>query len=55
VNGTCSLSNNFQFEGVNNNQRAGLLQVYIPPVEAIEEVNVTTAITILSKALPWAR
>jgi outer membrane receptor protein involved in Fe transport len=43
VNGTSSLSNNFQFEGVNNNQRTGLLQVYIPPIEAIEEVNVTTS------------
>ncbi len=43
VNGTSSLSNNFQFEGVNDNERTGLLQVYIPPVEAIQEVNVTTS------------
>ncbi|MBV9084281.1 MAG: carboxypeptidase regulatory-like domain-containing protein, partial [Acidobacteriaceae bacterium] len=43
VNGTSSLGNNFQFEGVNDNERTGLLQVYIPPVEAIQEVNVTTS------------
>lgn len=43
VNGSSSLSNNFQFEGVNDNERTGLLQVYIPPVEAIQEVDVTTS------------
>ncbi len=43
VNGTSSLANNFQFEGVNDNERTGLLQVYIPPIEAIQEVNVTTS------------
>src|SRR5579883_328665 len=43
VNGTSSLGNNFQFEGVNDNERTGLLQVYIPPAEAIQEVNVTTS------------
>jgi len=43
VNGTSSLSNNFQFEGVNDNERTGLLQVYIPPIEAIQEVDVTTS------------
>ncbi len=43
VNGTSSLTNNFQIEGVNDNERTGLLQVYIPPIEAIQEVNVTTS------------
>jgi hypothetical protein len=43
VNGTSSLSNNFQIEGVNDNERTGLLQVYIPPIEAIQEVDVTTS------------
>lgn len=43
VNGTSSMSNNFQIEGVNDNERTGLLQVYIPPIEAIQEVDVTTS------------
>ena len=43
VNGTSSLANNFQFEGVNDDERTGLLQVYIPPAEAIQEVDVTTS------------
>jgi len=43
VNGTSSLSNNFQIEGVNDNERTGLLQVYVPPIEAIQEVNVITS------------
>lgn len=43
VNGTSSMSNNFQIEGVNDNERTGLLQVYIPPIEAIQDVDVTTS------------
>ena len=43
VNGTSSLSNNFQIEGVNDNERTGLLQVYVPPIEAIQEVKVLTS------------
>jgi hypothetical protein len=43
VNGTSSLSNNFQIEGVNDNERTGLLQVYVPPIEAIQEVQVITS------------
>src|SRR5579884_892425 len=43
VNGTSSLTNNFQIEGVNDNERTGLLQVYIPPAEDIQEVDVTTS------------
>lgn len=43
VNGTSSLGNNFQIEGVNDNERTGLLQVYVPPIEAIQEVKVLTS------------
>ncbi|HKV26593.1 MAG TPA: carboxypeptidase regulatory-like domain-containing protein [Candidatus Acidoferrum sp.] len=43
VNGTSSMSNNFQIEGVNDNERTGLLQVYVPPIEAIQEVQVLTS------------
>ena len=43
LNGTSSLSNNFQIEGVNDNERTGLLQVYVPAIEAIQEVNVLTS------------
>lgn len=43
VNGQSRLANNIQFEGVDNNQRTGLLTVYIPPAEAIQVVDVTTS------------
>lgn len=43
VNGTSSMSNNFQIEGVNDNERTGLLQVYVPPLEAIQEVKVISS------------
>ncbi len=43
VNGQSSLGNNFQIEGVNDNERTGLLQVYVPPAEAIQQVDVTTS------------
>ncbi len=43
VNGQSRLANNLQFEGVDDNHRTGLLQVYIPPVEAIQTVDVTTS------------
>lgn len=43
VNGTNSLGNMFQIEGVGDNERTGLLQVYVPPSEAIAEVDVTTS------------
>ncbi|MGH9404829.1 MAG: carboxypeptidase regulatory-like domain-containing protein [Terriglobia bacterium] len=43
VNGTSSMTNNFQIQGVNDNERTGLLQVYIPPIEAIQNVNVSTS------------
>jgi hypothetical protein len=43
VNGTSSMGNNFQIEGVNDNERTGLLQVYVPAAEALQEVNVATS------------
>lgn len=36
-------SNNYQIEGIDNNERTGLLQVMIPPKEAIQQVNVSTS------------
>lgn len=43
VNGQSRLGNNLQFEGVDNNERTGLLQVLIPPLEAIQAVDVSTS------------
>ncbi|HYM12790.1 MAG TPA: carboxypeptidase-like regulatory domain-containing protein, partial [Bryobacterales bacterium] len=43
VNGQSRLANNLQLEGVDDNERTGLLQVLIPPIEAIQTVDVTTS------------
>jgi len=43
VNGQSRLANNLQFEGVDNNERTGLLQVLIPPVEALQTVDISTS------------
>lgn len=43
VNGQSRLSNNVQMEGVDNNQRTGLLTAMIPPIEALQTVDVTTS------------
>ncbi len=43
VNGVSRLGNNVQFEGVDNNHRTGLLSVLIPPIEALETVDVSTS------------
>jgi hypothetical protein len=43
VNGQSRLSNNVQLEGVDNNHRTGLLTAMIPPIEALETVDVTTS------------
>jgi len=43
VNGVAREGNNVQFEGVDNNHRTGLLTVMIPPIEAIETVDVSTS------------
>ena len=43
VNGVSREGNNVQFEGVDNNHRTGLLTVLIPPIEALETVDVSTS------------
>ncbi len=43
VNGQSRLANNLQFEGVDNNERTGLLQVLVPPVEALQTVDISTS------------
>src|SRR5260370_13980714 len=42
VNGQSRLFNNLQIEGVDDNERTGLLQIYVPPAEAIQTVDVST-------------
>src|SRR6185295_14091421 len=37
VNGVSSMGNNVQFEGVDNNQRTGLLTMMVPPVEGTSD------------------
>lgn len=43
VNGQSELSNNLQFEGIDDNERTGLLQVYIPAAQALQTVDVETS------------
>lgn len=43
VNGNSSLYNDFDIEGIDDNQRTNLLQIYIPPIEAIQEVHIDTS------------
>lgn len=43
VNGQSRLANNVQLEGIDNNHRTGLLTALIPPVEALETVDITTS------------
>jgi len=43
VNGQSELSNNLQFEGIDDNERTGLLQVYIPAAAALQTVDVETS------------
>jgi hypothetical protein len=43
VNGVSREGNNVQFEGVDNNHRTGLLTVLIPPIEALQTVDVSTS------------
>jgi hypothetical protein len=42
VNGQSRLANNVQIEGIDDNNRTGLLTTLIPSADAIETVNVTT-------------
>src|ERR1039458_3381166 len=41
VNGQMRQGNNFMIEGTDDNERTGLLQIYIPPIEAIQTVDVS--------------
>jgi hypothetical protein len=43
VNGQSRLANNLQLEGIDDNERTGLLQVLIPPMEAIQTVDASTS------------
>jgi len=43
VNGQLRQGNNYQIEGIDDNERTGLLQILIPPVESIQTVDVSTS------------
>jgi hypothetical protein len=43
VNGQLREGNNTQIEGIDDNERTGLLQILIPPLEAIQTVDVSTS------------
>lgn len=43
VNGQSRLGNNVQIEGIDDNHRTGLLTVLIPPIEALQTVDITTS------------
>jgi len=43
VNGQSREFNELMIEGVNDDERTGLLQIYIPPAEAIQTVDVSTS------------
>jgi hypothetical protein len=41
VNGQARMGNNTMIEGTDDNERTGLLQIYIPPIEAIQTVDIS--------------
>jgi hypothetical protein len=43
VNGQPRQGNSYQIEGIDDNERTGLLQILIPPAEAIQTVDVSTS------------
>lgn len=43
VNGQPRMGNSFQIEGIDDDERTGLLQILIPPAQAIETVDVSTS------------
>jgi Carboxypeptidase regulatory-like domain len=43
VNGQPRMGNSYQIEGVDDDERTGLLQILIPPAQSIETVNVSTS------------
>lgn len=42
VNGQPRMGNNYQIEGIDNNEKTGLLQILISPAEAIQTVSIST-------------
>ena len=42
VNGSGRIGNLYQIEGIDDNERTGLLQMIIPPAEAIQSVDIST-------------
>ena len=42
VNGQGRLSNLYQIEGIDDDERTGLLQIIVPPAEAIQSVDIST-------------
>jgi hypothetical protein len=43
INGQMRQGNNFMIEGTDDNERTGLLQILVPPIEAIQTVDVVTS------------
>ncbi|GEM_PF-287247 len=43
VNGAPRVANNYQIEGIDDNERTGLLQILIPPLEAVQTVDISTS------------
>jgi Carboxypeptidase regulatory-like domain/TonB dependent receptor len=43
TNGQFRMANNYQIEGIDDNERTGLLQILVPPAEAIQQVDVSTS------------
>ncbi|HWC96141.1 MAG TPA: TonB-dependent receptor [Candidatus Sulfopaludibacter sp.] len=43
VDGQMRQGNSYQIEGIDDNERTGLLQIYVPPIEAIQTVDVATS------------
>src|SRR6202049_662977 len=41
--GQLRMGNNYQIEGIDDNERTGLLQILVPPLEAIQTVDVSTS------------
>jgi hypothetical protein len=42
ANGTPRMGNSYQIEGIDDDERTGLLQIMIPPADAIETVDIST-------------
>ena len=43
MNGQVAPSNNLQLEGIDDNERTGLLQVYVPALEALQAIDISTS------------